>query len=290
MPEYKEYYSLIGQLNTENKNSFRFYPLFLKKRELDFKKIMATESEMQAILLNEEGETILKVPLSYGYYCTDENTLPQIAVRGYIPLDERTRAIRFEYKKKTISELKIPLAKPRINEISKMPNQIEGENMELKWDTSYEGNASLQFKVFYSNNGGKIWQRIGNRTNEPRMNIDVINLPGGKNCRFAVQVTDGYNNARIETNEFIVQDKPGEAMILSPLDETTWLSTRDILFNGQGFDPNTGKEITDGISWSSSVDGVIGKGPVLQTRLSKGNHTISLHVGKTTSNISVTVK
>lgn len=290
MSDYNEFFTLIGQLNPENENSFRYYPLFLKKREIDFKKIMETESEMHTLLLNERGETILKVPLSYGYYCADEETLPQLAVRGYIPLDERTRTIHFEYQKNTIAEFQVPLSKPQINNISKIPKEIRGESLELTWNAVYDGNAALQFKVFYSNNGGESWQRIGNRTNEPQMSIDASNLPGGKNCRFAVQVTDGYNNARIESNEFSVPDRSGEAIILSPLDETSWPSTRDILLNGQGYDPNNGKEITEGISWSSSIDGDLGKGPIVQTRLSKGYHTIKLHIGKSAGKINVNVK
>ncbi len=290
MPDYNEFFTLIGQLNTEDESSFRYYPLFLKKREIDFKKIMETESEMFAVLLDESGENVLKVPLSYGYYCNDEEKLPQFAVRGYIPLDKRTRTILFEYQKNTIAEFQVPLSKPQIKSISKIPKQIREESLELSWNAVYEGDADLQFKVFYSNNGGKSWQRIGNRTTEQKMNINVADLVGGKNCRFAVEVTDGYNNSRIETNEFTVENKPNEAIILSPTDETSLFSKRDILLNGQGYNPNTGQEITKGISWFSSVDGNLGKGSIVQTRLSKGNHIISLHIGKSVSTVNVKVE
>lgn len=53
-----------------------YFPLFLKEQEIDFEEIMETESDMHAFLLNEEGETILQVPLSYCYYCTDPGSLP----------------------------------------------------------------------------------------------------------------------------------------------------------------------------------------------------------------------
>lgn len=289
MPDYNEFFTLIGQLNPEDENSFRYYPLFLKKKEIDFNKIMETESEIQTILLSESGETIMKIPLSYGYYCTDEETLPQLAVRGYIPLDERTRKIHFEYQKNTIAEFTIPLSQPQFKSISKIPKQIRTESLELKWNAVYDGDAALQFKVFYTNDG-KRWQRIGNRTTEQKMNIDVANLAGGKNCRFAVQVTDGYNNSRIETNKFTVKNKPIEAFILSPTDEATLSSKRDILFNGQGYDPNTRKEVTEDIYWASSIDGKLGTGSLVQTRLSVGKHNISLYVGKEEANIKIFVE
>ena len=290
MPDYNKFFTVIGQFNTETEHSFRYYPLFLKKRELDFQEIMETESEMYALLLNERGETFLKVPLSHGHYCTGKESLPQMAVRGYIPFDEHTRSLQFRYKSKTIEEFKIPPHKPQINEVTNLPAKIDGETLELKWNTVYEGDTPLQYKVFYSNDAGKTWQGVGNRTSQPHMRIDITNLSGGEKCRFAVQVTDGYNNSRIETNDFSTPNKPAEAIILSPLEGAVSLSTRDILLNGQGYDPNTDKEITDGILWSSSIDGNLGKGPLVQTKLSKGKHTISLYIGKSVNKVNIKVE
>ena len=290
MADYQQYFTLIGQLDQETESGLRYMPMFLKNRKVDFDKILEVESDMQALLLNGGGELVLKVPLSYGYYCNDTERLQQLAVRGYIPLDERTRAIRFEYKQKVIDEFRVPEARPEINITSEIPRRIDQEKLDLKWETSYKGEASLQHKVFYTNNGGETWQPVGNRTREQQMQIDVTKLPGGENCRFAVQVTDGYNNASDETGEFVVQDKPYEVFILSPLDGEVLAAGRSVLLTGQGYDPNTGEEIQEGFTWISSRDGTLGKGPLVQTRLSEGKHTIKLQIGKSTQSVGVRVE
>ncbi|MBS3770692.1 MAG: hypothetical protein V5A51_09255 [Bacteroidales bacterium] len=290
MTDYQQYFTLIGQLDQETESGFRYMPLFLKSRKVDFDKILEVESDMQALLLDGGGEVVLRVPLSYGYYCNDTEKLPQLAVRGYIPFDERTRAIRFEYKQKIIDEFRVPEARPEINITSEIPRRIDQETLDLKWKTSYKGEASLQHKVFYTNNGGETWQPVGNRTGEQQMEIDVTELPGGENCRFTVQVTDGYNNASDETGEFVIQDKPYEAFILSPLDGEVLGAGRSVLLTGQGYDPNSGREINEGFVWSSSKDGELGKGSLLQTKLSEGKHTIKLQIGKSTQSVGVRVE
>lgn len=289
MLDYQQYFTLIGHLDKETGEGLHYMPMFLKNRKVDFDKILEVESDMQALLLNEEGELVLRVPLSYGYYCNDSEKLPQLAVRGYIPLDERTRAIRFEYKQKILDEFRVPEARPEINITSEIPRRVDQEKIDLKWETSYKGEASLQYKVFYTNDGGETWQPVGNRTGEQQMQIDVKELPGGQNCRFAVQVTDGYNNASDKTGEFVIQDKPYEVFILSPLDGEVLTAGRSVLLTGQGYDPNSGEEIQEGFIWVSSRDGEVGKGPLVQTRLSEGNHTIKLQIGKSTHSVSVRV-
>jgi hypothetical protein len=290
MPDYQQFYTIIGQLDTESEQGFRHLPLFLKDRELNFEKIMSTESDMHATLLDEEGNSFLHVPLSYGYYCTDPGSLSQLAVRGYIPFDKRTKTIKYEFRKKIVDELRVSKNHLEIAITTKIPERIEEEKLLLEWKTSYEGEAPLQYKVFYTNNGGETWQPVGNRTEQQQMEIGVNELPGGKDCRFAVQVTDGYNNDRIESSSTSISNKPHEVMILSPLDGANLLSQRSVLFSGQAYNPNTVEEITNGLMWFSSIDGELGSGPLLQKRLSSGEHTIKLRVDKSEKNIKVLIE
>jgi len=290
MKDYKQFYTLIGQLDTESEKGLSHLPLFLKERELNFEKIMSTESDMHAILLDEEGKPFIHIPLSYGYYCTDPGRLSQLAIRGYIPYDERTRAVRFEYQKKVVDELRVSKSHLEVTITTKIPDHIEEEKIQLEWKTSYEDDAPLQYKVLFTNNGGETWQRLGNRTKQQQMEINVTELPGGENCRFLVQVTDGYNNARTESRSTIISEKPHEVMILSPIDGANLSSQRSVLFSGQAYNPNTGEEITKGFMWLSSIDGELGAGPLLQTRLSPGKHTIKLRVGKSENSIRVQIE
>ncbi|MFH5884494.1 hypothetical protein ACG2F4_09295 [Halalkalibaculum sp. DA3122] len=290
MPDYQQFFTLIGQLDTETELELSYMPLFRKKRRVNFEKIMATESDMHAVLLDREGEPVLRVPLSYGYYCTDPGRLSKLAVRGYIPFDERTQGIRYEYKGKLLDELRVPESRPELTITTKIPERITDERFLLEWKTSYDGDAPLQYKVLYTNNGGETWQRVGNRTEKNRMQIEVTELAGGDDCLFLVQVTDGYNNAEAESDKTKIDRKPHEVTILSPVEGESLSTGRSVLFNGQAYNPNTREEITEGFTWLSSADGELGEGALLQTRLSEGPHTITLQVGKSTSSIRVQVE
>ncbi|MFO7822131.1 MAG: hypothetical protein R6V56_08795, partial [Lentisphaeria bacterium] len=88
----------------------------------------------------------------------------------------------------------------------------------------------------------------------------------------------------------VIQDKPNEVIILSPLDGEVLSAGRSVLLTGQGYDPNSGEEISEGFTWISSRDGEVGKGPLVQTRLSEGKHTIKLQIGKSTQTVDVKVE
>lgn len=279
MLNYKKYFTFIGHLDINSEEGFDYLPLFLKERMVDFDKIMSAKSEMQAKLFDEKKELILSVPLFLSHYCGDSSETSLAAVRGYIPFDERTQEIQFEYNEKIISKLQTPKDRPQLKIITKPPSHIDCENIDLEWEVLYKGDPSLlEFKLLYTNNGGKTWQRIGDRTKELKILIDVSTLVGGNSCRFLVQVTDGYNNAQSEIRGFSVENKSNEVMIMSPIAGDVLSSGRSIFFNGQCYNPNTDEEITEGFDWTSSIDGELGKGSMLQTLLTKGEHTIQLNV------------
>lgn len=286
MQNYETYYTLIGHFDTNNKEGLLYLPLFLKERIIDFTSIMNSKSDMNAMLLNEKKEAILCVPLLVSQGCGDPGHISLFAVRGYIPFNENTRSIIFDYKGKTISEIQISKNKPTVKQLSKLPKHINSENVELEWETYYDGDPSLlEHKVLYSSNNGETWQRVGERTNEQKMLIDTTSLPGGTDCRFIIQVTDGYNNSSCEINGFSIENKPNEVMIVSPIDGDTLSSKRSVLFNGQAYNYNTDEEITEGFTWSSSIDGELGKGSLVQARLTKGEHLIQLHLGKAQNSV-----
>jgi len=280
MKQYKRFFTLIGHLDIDNKEKLSHLPLFLKERIVDINQILETESELHVNLLDKKHELIMRVPLSLSHYCGDPGGSLRLAVRGYIPFDEHTQIMRFEYKGEIIDELLVPKEVPQIKVTTTLPKYIGCKDIKLEWEISYAGDSSLlEYKVLYTNNGGTAWQRIGDRTKKQEMFIDTDTLVGGDDCRFSIHVTDGYNNEYTELEGFCIENKPNEVMIKYPLDGDTFSSERSILFNGQCYDPNSGEEITEGLLWTSSIDRVIGEGPLLQVSLTKGEHLIQLQVG-----------
>lgn len=66
------------------------------------------------------------------------------------------------------------------------------------------------------------------------------------------------------------------ASIISPADGASFPSTGAITFTGSGLDGEDGQVSEDSLTWTSSIDGRLGTGTLLDTPLSVGNHTITL--------------
>jgi len=106
-------------------------------------------------------------------------------------------------------------------------------------------------------------------------------------------VTDSEGNVgSVSVNVIVVNDAPAVS-ILQPSDGATFDSGASITFEGTASDTEDG-DLTDGLSWTSSFDGLIGTGGTFSAFLSDGSHTITAEVtdsgGKTGSvSIKITV-
>ncbi len=296
MANYREYFTLIGYLEKNEKSEYRFtyLPMFKKQRTVPFDEIMEQKTDMFALLLGENNREILRVPLSTSHLCSGEESLDEMALRGYIPYIEETKEIQFIFENEKVGGFKVPEEKPELRILSKFERTITQKTVELNWSVNYRGSEKVQAKVLYSNDDGKTWQPLGNRTEKQEMIIKASDLRGGRQCCFAVKVSDGFNTVVAESERFFVPDLPPQVLILDPLDGETYESERSLLLNGQAYNPNTDEEITDQLLWESSMDGKLAEGQLAQVQLTKGEHKITLNTqqGKLKSDvtISITVK
>jgi subtilisin len=86
-------------------------------------------------------------------------------------------------------------------------------------------------------------------------------------------------------------DEPPTVSISSPSDGATFDSGVEILFAGTASDAEEG-DLTDGLEWRSSIDGLIGEGGSVSAILSDGNHIITASVtddGGQTGDASVSI-
>lgn len=286
MPDYKEYFTLIGQLKEKN---FDFFPLFKKTREINFNRILEHESHFKATLLDKQEKIILEVPLSYGNYCGGTGKMDSLAVRGYIPFDVKTESIQFSYGSRIVAKLQRFKYSPEVRIITKISDVLDNDFLELKWEVVNHNSTEIDSKVLYSNDGGVRWYQIGNRTRDRQMRINPQMLPGGEECVFQVQITDGYNNHASTSEKFVVKKKPTEVIIISPYDKEKKDEKKPILFYGQAYNPNNDEDVLNGLYWTSSIDGELGKGEIIEKQLSRGHHLISFKVGDAEKTIEISV-
>jgi hypothetical protein len=272
MKEAEQYFTLIGQL--DQKRQLTYMPMFRQPRKVDFRD---KQSDFMARLLDDAGKPLAEVPVAYARYCSGRSANKELAVRAYLPFFEQTRQIVFEFQKQEVHVLDVSKQRPRVEWATEFPEQINGK-AELHWKVEYEGEQPLEFVVRYSHDDAKTFCRLGDRTSETAMVADFAELPGGKKCRLRVVVTDGYNNAEDTSSSFSVGLLPVDAAILSPVDGTTLLPGHPALLVGQAYFLES-RESLDGASllWSSSLQGRLGEGTVLQAQLKPGEHVIRLH-------------
>lgn len=281
MKKYTSFYSLIGQLQKKESqrgqaDQLQFLPMFLKKRSVDLEKIVFQKSELNALLFDEGRNLILKVPLGVSGFCSGESSFESKAVRGYIPHDEKTAGIGFEYNGRIIQELTVPPVIPGLLIPTRFEKELNQEKVELKWSISDSQKMPFISKVFFSNTDGKSWIPVGSRTSKSAMEIDTKNLPGGNYCCFSVQISDGYRNARVETERFSVPVKPPILMIIEPSPGAVLKSGELIQLHGQGFNTNSQEPILDDLLWQSSIQGKLEMGSSAHVKLKKGKHKLSL--------------
>jgi|GEM_PF-2513656 len=290
MRKYTSFYTLIGQLKKAETrqvpaDQLQFLPMFLKNRTIDLGKIISQKSDLNALLFDKNRDLILKIPLGISSYCSGESSLESKSVRGYIPYDEKTAKISFEFNGRVIQELTIPPVIPSLIIPTRFEKELNQEKVELKWSITDSQKMSFVSKVFFSNTDGKSWIPVGNRTNSNAMEIDTRNLPGGKSCCFAVQISDGYRNARVETNRFSAPEKPPILMIIEPIAGAILKEGELIQLHGQGFDINSQEPILDNLLWESSIQGKLEMGSSAHVKLRKGKHKLSLRLLETNKSV-----
>ena len=119
---------------------------------------------------------------------------------------------------------------------------------------------------------------------------DTGKVAGSDKALIRVLAADGVNTGQdVSDAPFTVPEKSPESVIGSPSDGTSFFLNEMILLEGGGYDHEDGPLEGDSLSWSSSIDGMIGLGRYLSPDdLSPGEHTITLAAEDSDGNLGMT--
>ena len=112
------------------------------------------------------------------------------------------------------------------------------------------------------------------------LNITPVASASG-NASITVTVSDGVNTAS-ESFQLTVTNTPPGVTIDAPLNNANFTMTDSILFQGSATDTEDG-DLSTSIQWSSSIDGYLGTGNMINQMLSAGSHTLTASVTDTGS-------
>jgi hypothetical protein len=155
---------------------------------------------------------------------------------------------------------------------------LTGNSVIVSWSALDIDGDPLTFSLDYSKDGGATWTPLSGQIPSTTVSIDLTLLPGGAQGKFRVWASDGVNTATDETDgTFVVPGKAPRILSVAPISGTAYVISQTVSFEAEAYDPEDGALPDAKLQWSSSINGALGTGALLQLdTLSIGTHTITL--------------
>jgi hypothetical protein len=243
-------------------------------------------------LLDPQGELVARQPVATAPLCdpfTEGRT--DLFVSDKIRFPEETRTIRFIRgdTDTVIHEIIRSNGDPLLRlEWEPPTGTVDGRHV-FSWTAGHPDDRPLQFATFYSHDQRESWLPLTLPSEATEVELDFDQLPGGEDCRVRVLATDGVNTVEEQSRPFRVAPKAYRAMILAPEDGAVVPAEQDLWLYGQGYHLEEQQPELEELAWTSSIDGELGRGYVIEVRLSRGRHDIALKVGEHSTAISLDV-
>lgn len=270
------YWRALGRLYPDKRLVLR--PGYLSAREP--RRVERPSDELIVELLDARGVVLARHPVQLAEYCDDgEQTLRELAVRGWVPFHPATRELRFMQAGLVLLVIQRSDASPEVRLDWAPPALVSGEQR-IAWTAQHREALPMQFFLRYTHTGGKRWQRVNFRTGDSALTVDFDQLPGGDRCQIAVVATDGVNTTIAESDPFAVAVKPCQPLIFSPENDQHFVVGELVSLRGQGYYLEERTVEREALQWVSSRDGELGRGLLVETlELSPGEHEITLRAG-----------
>ena len=154
----------------------------------------------------------------------------------------------------------------------------------ITWSASDADGDDLTYNVLYSTDG-VYWTQLGVNLTESQLTVLAADLPGTTTARVRVEVSDGAHISTDESDElFEIAAKSPQVEIIQPETDTTALEGIPISLTGSAWDLEDGPLGAEALTWTSSIDGELGKGETLEVVLTPGDHIITLTAEDSSSN------
>jgi hypothetical protein len=154
---------------------------------------------------------------------------------------------------------------------------LDGATVPVSWIASDADGDPLRFNVQYSRDNGATWEMLAQDIEGTSVELDASNVGSTTQGLFRVWASDGIRTAYDQSDAtFTVPNRVPQVAITSPADGSTVAISQTVTFEGTAYDVDTGEMTPEQLSWSSSLDGVLGQGDSLSlATLSAGQHTIT---------------
>jgi hypothetical protein len=188
-----------------------------------------------------------------------------------VPFDPRARVIAIEQNGRELAAQKISRSAPSVR-LGKVKRK--GDEVKVSWRSRDRDGGKRTHSVLYSSDG-KQYLPVAAGLKGRSYKVDVSALPGGKKARIRVVANDGVLTGSATSKAFAVPVKAPEVSIVSPAPGQAFDSDDQVQLAAHVRDLQDQQFAAGDIVWRSSIQGELGTGPSLLTRLDAGSHEIT---------------
>ncbi|MGH9848872.1 MAG: PKD domain-containing protein [Blastocatellia bacterium] len=238
-----------------------------------------TTSQFSIDLLDGTGAVLARYPFEPKLNTDIPANVDRLAmiaeVIQYLPA---TRRVVISKDGRELASRAVSANAPQVRVVS--PNggeTLQGRTITLTWTASDPDGDSLAHTLLYSIDAGQTWLPFAIGVKQSSHQVNLESLPGSDRALFRVITTDGVNTSMDDSDAiFRVPSKSPQARIISPGDQSSFLTTQTIVFIGEAFDLEDGRLKGQALHWRSDKQGALGSGrSIAVTGLMPGTHTIT---------------
>jgi hypothetical protein len=207
-------------------------------------------------------------------YSIDEDIAPFMVI---LPIDDPDQVVELQLLQSGQKVASL-VRSPSIPTVSFDPlPKFSGEKVALNWTATDPDGDEIRSTLFYSSDGGQVWQVVGVNLEKTQVEIDPGMLSGGEG-RFKVIVSDGLNEAYAVSDIVTLPDQAPVATIELPWGDT-FASEEAAYLTGYGYDLEDGEIPNSQLRWKDGDGQEISHGSVLEILgLPEGEHQFVLTV------------
>jgi hypothetical protein len=216
------------------------------------------------------SSTCFDVSFGFGDSTTPMTTAPFALTMPYPPA---TRQIVLKHGAVVVASRTVSNSAPSVSAAVSGGGTVKT----ITWSATDPDGGALSYSVLYSADNKQTWFALATDLTATTYSLDTSGLPGGSNAFVRVLATDGVNTGSADVGPFPVANKAPVAAIEAPLDQAAFAYGENVLLLGEGMDLEEGSLPDSALTWTSSLDGVLGTGKWLErSNLQLGRHVITL--------------
>jgi len=169
--------------------------------------------------------------------------------------------------------------KPVVTLQMPQPGQLViSDTLTVAWDAVDPDGEALFYNVEYSVDQGQSWESVALNLTQPQLTVALSELRRGTDLRFRVWASDGLHTTIAAMSSGVaLPNNVVTVKISAPLTATVATAGQPLLFQGSGYDVDSGYLPAEALVWVSDRDGQVGNGATFATAtLSVGTHLIEL--------------